>query len=854
MSRIPRKQAQGPRRGVHLSGVIAFACAMALGVSVVAFKPTSEQGHVGIVRDALSTITRTLTTGEVIRFSTRAIDQVRDATAGVDEIFSSRGEFSVPTAHCDDELLPECTQRLITVKAAVVSLSQARNGEEARAQLGRALHTLQDFYSHSNWVNSPGPANGSFNPTLGTGTIPRLALSAATCVDDFFDRVLTGAGLISITTGYFGGVEPPANKCAHGVLPGAGIHKDDRGRPFFAQARARAVEGTRDFINQILTTLGSNDAAVRALMDARGTLGFVIDDTGSMGGVIDGVKAVVAEIVDAAAADPDAQPDDYLLETFNDPSIGSPFVTTDATALLGAVNAISVSGGGDCPELSQGGLLAAIAAARGGSRLYLFSDASAQDSGLAGNVVAAANAKEITLNYVLNGSCSPVDPAYIRGAQETGGQLFFVSAGEIANLFGLIKPTLTGDLQPLLILNATLSPGTRSYTVPVDPSITSVTFSVALDFPTAIRVFRPGGIEVRPTDIDANVTALSTGRIVTVSDPASGDWRLELTGSGDLSASIMGNSPFQLGPAGFVERRGREGHEGLFPINGQPVLGDAQLARAKLRGSVGTVSFEAVSPAGVRIGDLPLLAGDPDAASDEFVGSGTLPTEKFRVYARGVDAAGFEFVRAYPVLFGVQSVRVRPVAAGVQLALGRPTPVEFDVTNLGPAGTFVITAADDAGFITGVSPANLTIAAGGTSRVTIDMLAPATTTVPFDTLTVVARSSVDPSVSNSARIGLAVGVADQDGDGVPDDRDQCMTSNVSPTIIIDGRDSGVGNALLADGCYMLDFIERAAGEARNHGGFVSDVAHLTNSWMRAGLLTDGSKGAIQRTAARARIP
>jgi hypothetical protein len=219
-----------------------------------------------------------------------------------------------------------------------------------------------------------------------------------------------------------------------------------------------------------------------------------------------------------------------------------------------------------------------------------------------------------------------------------------------------------------------------------------------------------------------------------------------------------------------------------------------------------------------------------------------------------VDAAGFEFVRAYPVLFGVQSVRVRPVAAGVQLALGRPTPVEFDVTNFGPAGNFVITAADDAGFITGVSPTNLTIPAGGTSRVTIEMLAPATTTVSFDTLTVVARSSADPSVTNSARVGLAVGVADQDGDGIPDDRDQCIDSNVSPTIIIDGRDSGVGNALLSDGCYMLDFIERAASEARNHGGFVSDVAHLTNGWVRSGLLTDGNKGAIQRTAARARIP
>ena len=842
-------------RTLRLTVAVGFAgaSALAFGMSASAFKPTSEQGHVGIVRDALSTIERKLTTGETIKFSKRAIDQVRDATAGVDEIFSGRGEFNVPTAHCDDELLPECTQRLITIKGTVVTRSKAKDGEEARAQLGRALHTLQDFYAHSNWVNSPGPGNASFNSVLGTGTMTRLPITAATCIDDFFDRTLTGAGLTSITTGYFGGIEPPAGKCAHGVLPGAGINKDEPGRPFFAEARARAVDGTRDFVNQILSTLGSDDAAVRALMDARGTLAFVIDDTGSMGGVISSVKSIVTQIVNAASSDPDAQPDDYLVETFNDPSIGTPFVTTDAPALLSAVNVITAHGGDDCPELAQAGLLSAIAAARSGSRLYFFSDATAKDSGLGGNVVAAANAKDITLNYILNGSCSPIDPAYIRGAQETGGQLFFVSAGEISRLFGLIKPTLTGDLQPLLLLNDRLASSTRTYPVPVDPSITSITFSVALDSPTSIAVLRPGGAEVLATDADATITTLSTGRIVTVSSPSAGEWKLQLIGSGELSASVMGNSPMQLGPVAFVERRGREGHEGLFPINGQPVLGDPQLARARFQGSVGTVTFEAVSAAGAHLADLPLVAGDPDASADEFVGAVTLPLEKFRVYAHGTDASGRAVTRAFPVLFGVQTVRVRPVSEGVRLAAGVTTPVEFDVTNLGPAGTFFITAADDAHFVTGVSASTLAVASGGVGRVTVNLFAPVSTTVEFDTLTVVARSAADATVSNSARIGIAVGTRDQDGDGVPDDTDQCVASNTSPTIVLDGVDSTVANKLVSNGCFMRDLIERAATDARNHGDFVSDVAHLSNEWVKTGLLTEGGKGALQRAAARAGV-
>ncbi len=837
--------------------LMMFAClsAVALTTSVEAFKPTAEFGHVGIVTDAVTPITRTASTGETLRFSARAISQIRDATAGVDELFSSRGEFSVPQAHCDDELLPECTQRLIAIKMTVISLAQARQGQEARAQLGRALHTLQDFYSHSNWVNSPGPANTTFNATLGTGLVPRLPLADATCVDDFFDKSLTGRGLTNITTGYFGSIEPPPNKCAHGVLLGAGIHKDSLGRPFFNQARARAVEGTRNFVNQILDSPGisGNDAAIRALMDAHGTLGFIIDDTGSMGPVINGVRTAVGQIV-AAAQDPSTQPDDYLLETFNDPSIGTPFLTNDPAALLSAVNAIRVTGGGDCPELSQAGLLAGIAAARDGSKLYFFSDASAKDGSLAGNVIAAANAKDITINYILNGSCSPVDPAYIRGAQETGGQLFFLSSGEIARVFSLIEPSLSGDLQPMVLVNTRLTSESRSYQVPVDSTVRRITFSVSLDVPGAVRVVRPSGLDVLATDADAVVTNLSTGRIVTVNSPDRGNWQLHVTGSGDLSASVMGNSQLQFSNFGFVELRGRLEHEGLFPIDGQPVLGDSQLARARVLGSFTTVRFEAVSPAGVTLRGMTLEAGNPDAAADEYVGTVDLPLERFRVYARGTDANGFEFVRAFPATLGVQAVRVRPVAVGFQLPLGQTTPVQFEVTNLGPSATFVITAADEAGFLSDVTPSTLSLGPGAAGISTVSLTVPQATPLSFDTLTVVARNSTDPTVSNSARVGLAIGVPDRDNDGVPDDRDLCPDSNRSATIVIDNNDSGVQNNKLADGCYQLDLIGRVAAEARNHGDFVSGIAQLTNGWKRDGLITGNEHGAIQRSAARARIP
>ena len=95
---------------------------------------------------------------------------------------------------------------------------------------------------------------------------------------------------------------------------------------------------------------------------------------------------------------------------------------------------------------------------------------------------------------------------------------------------------------------------------------------------------------------------------------------------------------------------------------------------------------------------------------------------------------------------------------------------------------------------------------------------------------------------------------DADGDGVVDDEDCNPNSILTPTIVIGGNDSGVPNTLFANGCTSADLIAQIAAGASNHGDFVSGVAHLTNEWRHAGLITGSQKGAVQSAAGRARIP
>ena len=95
---------------------------------------------------------------------------------------------------------------------------------------------------------------------------------------------------------------------------------------------------------------------------------------------------------------------------------------------------------------------------------------------------------------------------------------------------------------------------------------------------------------------------------------------------------------------------------------------------------------------------------------------------------------------------------------------------------------------------------------------------------------------------------------DADLDGVPDGTDCEPNSDRSPTIVIDGCDTGVPNTLFANGCTIRDLIAHIASNSNNHGNFVSGVAHLTNALRNSGLINDSQKGTIQSCAAGSRLP
>jgi hypothetical protein len=91
-----------------------------------------------------------------------------------------------------------------------------------------------------------------------------------------------------------------------------------------------------------------------------------------------------------------------------------------------------------------------------------------------------------------------------------------------------------------------------------------------------------------------------------------------------------------------------------------------------------------------------------------------------------------------------------------------------------------------------------------------------------------------------------------DRDGVPDGIDECIGSSQSPTVVIDGCDSGVLNQVAANGCRISDKVDDCIVDAAGHDAFVSCVGRLADGLKKAGALSAGQREALQGCAARSR--
>ncbi|KAK0658087.1 hypothetical protein B0T16DRAFT_402982 [Cercophora newfieldiana] len=409
---------------------------------------------------------------------------------------------------------------------------------------------------------------------------------------------------------------------------------------------------------------------------ARPNLAMAIDTTGSMGQYIRALRTEVRRIVTGSLGSTDAPPL-LVLSPFHDPSTGPVTSTPDPIDFLAALDTLSASGGGDCPELSLAGALAALNRLETGGTLIVVTDASAKDAERKEEVIAAARLKHVkVLFFLFDNICGTGEPAYGEIATATGGQIFTgLTVEDATKVTALVDVLLKSNLVDFLRvepepsaallnltgvpLNLTGLPAGR-YSAPrevitgralakraflsttvfvIDPSMSSVVLSV--DGGREVTVTRPDGTVVQATDAGAQLLALSRGVVLILTAPIPGFWTVAINDCEACSVSVSGTASVFFDS--FSLTIGRDG-----PPEQRPVGQCAYWAVVTTIGEVATVFVEFRRASGALISYARLTQGTPGTRA--FYGEVTIPSEPFVVYLRAYNSDGFESLRVLPSL------------------------------------------------------------------------------------------------------------------------------------------------------------------------------------------------------------
>ncbi|XP_028277317.1 von Willebrand factor A domain-containing protein 7-like [Parambassis ranga] len=691
-------------------------------------------------------------------------------------------------------------KKIITRGLEVVKASNRRqNYETAREKLGQILHTLQDFYSHSNWVEmeNNSPYSKLLDPGIDVENV--AAKSRATCRScdgsDCKNNILEDILKEKIlTSGYFSPFSPlkPDGKCSHGnsgdatslIAPTGGINKDtptsSHGH-LHTQAANLAIAATSELLQDIWGAAG-DDRFLQMIGITKGkALCFAIDTTGSMMDDINAVKNVSSFIINSKVGTAD-EPSIYILVPFNDPDFGPVYKTTNPNDFKNLINSLTASGGGDYPEMSLSGLELALTNAPPNSEIFVFTDAPAKDIELKGTVIALIEQTKTVVNFMITGFLGSSrrrrdvgnDPQqqqrgwmvrseaqlYRDLAQASGGQAIQVTKNELLTAaINIVTESSTSSLVTLLLASRSAG-NAESFTFSVDESVKDPTIYIT-GSSVSFTLINPSGVpqNISNTSESSIIKYQSVGNLRTLwLQTQVGQWEIKIVSSQAYTLKVIGKSPIDFLYDFLDATQGPLGE--LDVIDYRPTSGANGTLRVTVTGSDSLTLTEVhlVETSGSGVVN----------SSVEAQGSGTflarfdkIPSVDFVVLVKGQNsntnskASSVNFQRQSPTSIRASALTVTTAGADSVLVPGTPLSVPFSVTTSGAGGNFSIQANNDKGF-NSTFPSSLILEAGGSANATIDLTAPLNTVSGTDvTLTIVARAP-GASDSNYAVLRLTV--------------------------------------------------------------------------------------------------
>ncbi|XP_074536049.1 von Willebrand factor A domain-containing protein 7 [Halichoeres trimaculatus] len=703
----------------------------------------------------------------------RAVGEVVKSNAAMDFLSSTRAD---PVYHFDSERVNSSILMLRKFWAQTLLSVWSKEYQSARHSLGQLFHSLQDFYSHSNWVEMGQHSiylhlmqpEESAIPVAKDDTPTCMECFSMTCRDNLLPR-LTGPQGDSqlLTTGYFSTFPlKPQGKCSHGGIldssrfMGAkgGINKDSTS-PIFSphhylhvQAATLATEATISVLRDLRETVGHKTFLRLFSVEQVPALVFVMDTTGSMFEEITAARLQAHSIIQNRAHG-QRKPGTFLLVPFHDPEVGPVLETDDPDQFMMHMENLTALGGGDEPEMCLSAVLLALTHSPPLSDIFVFTDASPKDANLFDAVKALALDKQSKVTFLLT-----EDQNYLRERRRkrrrrgreplpsdrfslyyslsalSGGLTIFTTNSDIHKVSAVVEDNTAANKVSLLHANSDHELMT-SHSFRVDSSVKNITLHIT-GVLTECILTNPSGQsqfllrERRPLAELQHFEGLY--RIILLSPMEPGQWTLQAKSDGNLTFSVIGDSSVDF--LYHFATVTNETHPGLARVEGSPVAGVPAFLVLAVTGLVpdgGMVFSHAVllGADGETIQQVKLNCSSSPSSShsvEELVGwVESVPKVPFSIGLQGQDSRGNTLKR-------VSTERIQPSHVQIQvlshphLVPGHSTMVDFEILNHGPARLFSLSGHDSDGYFQNKGHHRFHVSEQGIFRGQVELHTPAT--------------------------------------------------------------------------------------------------------------------------------
>ncbi|XP_060941061.1 von Willebrand factor A domain-containing protein 7-like [Limanda limanda] len=679
--------------------------------------------------------------------------------------------------HFDNETF-QGGRDVITAGVAAVNASVTlENFVAGRLTLGQVCHTLQDFYSHSNWVElgKKAPYTALIVPdqpleNLADRSTPTCrSCDGGNCDNNILTNVLN-KGLL--TSGYFNmtSSEKPAGKCSDGGSfdmtskqdPKGGISKDDirSSHGSLHKAAAELAENaTLELLEAIRVAVGDKSFLRLMGLSQSPALCFVIDTTASMSIDIAEAKRVSFSIIDSKRGTPQ-EPSAYILVPFNDPGFGPLIMTTDADVFKSNLNKLSANGGGDIPELSLSGLQLALTGAPPSSEIFVFTDAPAKDALLKSTIIGLIQYTKSVVTFMVTRRRRPLNEAdaqlYRDLAQASGGLAIEVLKSDFSKVTSIIEDSTASAV--VTVVQVVKNPGLPDrFTFIVDGSLRNVIVYVTEASSLTFTLTSSSGSSQTSSQssgpLASSITAGNLRSLSLNTDNQTGSWQISVDSNSPYSVKVIGQSPLDFI---FYLLEAHEGAQGDLNLKERRPLSGGNLSilvfvagSDKLKVSE-VIMFDSSGPTEVN-------------GSIELKGRGNflvtyirIPAGNYVVRLKGEDSSATSmsskssFQRQSPTTITTSSISLTAQANNTNVEPNSNISIHFTVatTNGGVVDTsatetFTVRANNDRSY-TSSSPSTVTAAArsGGTASGTVTLTVPGSAVSGTDvTLTIVAENA-----------------------------------------------------------------------------------------------------------------